>query len=65
MGGNVPIPVPLPFFSFTGWGGSFLAIGTPTEGSPRFYTEIKTITNNWFDDTPVTGELPGYPIALK
>jgi malonate-semialdehyde dehydrogenase (acetylating)/methylmalonate-semialdehyde dehydrogenase len=65
VGINVPIPVPLPFFSFTGWGGSFYgdqhAYG---KDAPRFYTEIKTITARWFDDTPVTGG-PNMSISLK
>ena len=65
VGINVPIPVPLPFFSFTGWGGSFYgdqhAYG---KDAPRFYTEIKTITARWFDDTPVTSG-PNMSIALK
>jgi malonate-semialdehyde dehydrogenase (acetylating)/methylmalonate-semialdehyde dehydrogenase len=30
VGINVPIPVPLPFFSFTGWRGSFA--GAPPLG---------------------------------
>ena len=52
VGINVPIPVPLPFFSFTGWRGSFYgdqhAYG---KQAVRFYTETKTITARWFDDT--------------
>ncbi|NVK12131.1 MAG: CoA-acylating methylmalonate-semialdehyde dehydrogenase [Gammaproteobacteria bacterium] len=49
VGINVPIPVPLPFFSFTGWRGSFYgdqhAYG---KQAVRFYTETKTVTSRWF-----------------
>ncbi|MCV6626362.1 MAG: CoA-acylating methylmalonate-semialdehyde dehydrogenase [Cellvibrionaceae bacterium] len=52
VGVNVPVPVPLPFFSFTGWRGSFMgdqhAYG---KQAVRFYTETKTITERWFDDS--------------
>jgi malonate-semialdehyde dehydrogenase (acetylating)/methylmalonate-semialdehyde dehydrogenase len=65
VGINVPIPVPLPFFSFTGWGGSFYgdqhAYG---KDAPRFYTEVKTMTARWFDDTPVASG-PNMSINLK
>ena len=51
VGINVPIPVPLPFFSFTGWRGSFHgdhhAYG---KQAVRFYTETKTVTARWFDE---------------
>ncbi|WP_394133121.1 CoA-acylating methylmalonate-semialdehyde dehydrogenase [Shewanella maritima] len=64
VGINVPIPVPLPFFSFTGWKGSFYgdqhAYG---KQAVRFYTETKTITSRWFDDSVVTG--PNMSINLK
>lgn len=52
VGINVPIPVPLPFFSFTGWRGSFHgdhhAYG---KQAVRFYTETKTVTARWFDES--------------
>jgi malonate-semialdehyde dehydrogenase (acetylating) / methylmalonate-semialdehyde dehydrogenase len=55
VGINVAIPVPLPFFSFTGWKGSFYgdqhAYG---KQAVRFYTETKTITARW-----PSGELVG------
>ena len=65
VGINVPIPVPLPFFSFTGWGGSFYGDIHPYgKDAPRFYTEIKTMTARWFDDSPVpTG--PNMSINLR
>ena len=65
VGINVPIPVPLPFFSFTGWGGSFYGDIHPYgKDAPRFYTEIKTMTSRWFDDSPVAGG-PNMSINLK
>ncbi len=65
VGINVPIPVPLPFFSFTGWRGSFYgdqhAYG---KQAVRFYTETKTVTARWFDsDIPASG--PNMSIHLK
>ncbi|MCG8609928.1 MAG: CoA-acylating methylmalonate-semialdehyde dehydrogenase [Pseudomonadales bacterium] len=64
VGINVPIPVPLPFFSFTGWKNSFYgdqhAYG---KQAVRFYTETKTITARWFDNDSVSG--PNMTIQLK
>ncbi len=64
VGINVAIPVPLPFFSFTGWKGSFYgdqhAYG---KQAIRFYTETKTVTARWFDDDSVSG--PNMTINLK
>lgn len=64
VGINIPIPVPLPFFSFTGWKGSFAgdqhAYG---KQAVKFYTETKTITARWFDDSDVQG--PNMSITLK
>jgi len=52
VGINIPIPVPLPFFSFTGWKGSFAgdqhAYG---KQAIKFYTETKTITARWYEDS--------------
>ena len=56
VGINLPIPVPLPFFSFTGWKQSFFgdqhAYG---KQAVRFYTETKTVIARWFDDQPAAG----------
>lgn len=55
VGINLPIPVPLPFFSFTGWKDSFYgdqhAYG---KQAVRFYTETKTVTARWFDTGPAS-----------
>ncbi|PIA74793.1 methylmalonate-semialdehyde dehydrogenase (CoA acylating) [Ectopseudomonas toyotomiensis] len=65
VGINVPIPVPLPFFSFTGWKGSFYGdLHAYGKQAVRFYTETKTVTSRWFDDTPL-GEGPNMTIQLK
>ena len=64
VGINVPIPVPLPFFSFTGWKNSFYgdqhAYG---KQAVRFYTETKTVTARWFDANAASG--PNMTINLK
>ncbi|TAA47909.1 CoA-acylating methylmalonate-semialdehyde dehydrogenase [Corallincola spongiicola] len=64
VGINVPIPVPLPCFSFTGWKGSFFGdLHAYGKQAVRFYTETKTITSRWFD-----GDVAGAPnmtIQLK
>ncbi|MDH0625247.1 CoA-acylating methylmalonate-semialdehyde dehydrogenase [Pseudomonas chengduensis] len=65
VGINVPIPVPLPFFSFTGWKGSFYGdLHAYGKQAVRFYTETKTVTSRWFDDKPL-GEGPNMTIQLK
>ncbi len=64
VGINVPVPVPLPFFSFTGWKGSFYGdLHAYGKQGVRFYTETKTVTSRWFDESPVTG--PNMTIHLK
>jgi len=65
VGINVPIPVPLPFFSFTGWKGSFYGdLHAYGKQAVRFYTETKTVTSRWFDDTPLEAG-PNMTIQLK
>lgn len=64
VGINVPIPVPLPFFSFTGWRGSFYGdLHAYGKQAVRFYTETKTVTARWFDDDIPTG--PNLTIHLR
>jgi malonate-semialdehyde dehydrogenase (acetylating) / methylmalonate-semialdehyde dehydrogenase len=64
VGINVPVPVPLPFFSFTGWKGSFYGdLHAYGKQGVRFFTETKTVTTRWFDESPVTG--PNMTIHLK
>ena len=50
VGINIPIPVALPFFSFTGWKSSFYGdLHTYGKQGALFYTETKTITSRWFE----------------
>jgi len=55
VGINVPIPVPVPIFSFTGSRGSKLGdLGPYGKQVVQFYTQTKTITTRWFDDSSVS-----------
>ena len=52
VGINVPIPVPVPMFSFTGSRGSKLGdLGPYGKQVIMFYTQTKTVTARWFDDS--------------
>ncbi len=47
----MPIPVPVPIFSFTGSRGSKLGdLGPYGKQVVQFYTQTKTVTTRWFDD---------------
>ena len=55
VGINVPIPVPVPMFSFTGSRASKLGdLGPYGKQVIMFYTQTKTITSRWFDDSTVS-----------
>jgi len=63
VGINLPIPVPLPFFSFTGWKGSFMGdLHAYGKQAVRFYTETKTVTASWKDNSK---QAPNMSITLK
>ena len=65
VGINVPIPVPVPMFSFTGSRASKLGdLGPYGKQVILFYTQTKTVTARWFDDSTVS---PGVntTISLK
>ncbi len=63
VGINLPIPVPLPFFSFTGWKGSFMGdLHAYGKQAVRFYTETKTVTASWKESQHQT---PNMSISLK
>lgn len=50
VGINLPIPVPLPFFSFTGSRGSIAGdLNFYGKTGVQFYTQIKTVTAQWKD----------------
>jgi malonate-semialdehyde dehydrogenase (acetylating)/methylmalonate-semialdehyde dehydrogenase len=54
VGINIPIPVPVPAFSFTGSRGSKLGdLGPYGKQVIQFYTQTKTVTSRWFDDSTV------------
>ncbi|MDC0861175.1 CoA-acylating methylmalonate-semialdehyde dehydrogenase [Alphaproteobacteria bacterium] len=54
VGINIPIPVPMAFYSFGGWKGSiFGGSGMHGEEGINFYTRRKTVTTKWADG--VTG----------
>src|SRR5690606_36611723 len=69
VGINVPIPVPLPFFSFTGWRNSFYeAQHAYGKQAVRLFTEPKTVTARWFNSAALatTGSrVPNMTIQLK
>ena len=48
VGVNVPIPVPMAFFSFGGWRrSSFSDHAMHGMEGIRFYTRLKTVTSRW------------------
>ncbi|WP_295856063.1 CoA-acylating methylmalonate-semialdehyde dehydrogenase [uncultured Xylophilus sp.] len=54
IGINVPIPVPVPIFSFSGSRASKLGdLGPYGKQVVLFYTQTKTVTARWFDDSTV------------
>ena len=65
VGINVPIPVPVPFFSFTGSRGSKLGdLGPYGKQVIQFYTQTKTVTSRWFDDSTLSAGV-NTTISLK
>ena len=61
VGVNIPIPVPMAFYSFGGWKGSiFGGNGMHGEEGISFYTRRKTVTTKWADS--VTGASLVMPI---
>jgi len=57
VGVNVPIPVPVAFYSFGGWKGSLFGdLHVHGVDGVRFYTRTKVITSRWpHQDTPAPG----------
>lgn len=65
VGINVPIPVPVPMFSFTGSRASKLGdLGPYGKQVIAFYTQTKTVTERWFDDSTVAAGV-NTTISLK
>jgi len=63
IGVNLPIPVPPPFFSFTGSKASFIgASNFYGRNGIKFYTQTKTVLTNWWDDDMSTGVRCAMPL---
>jgi malonate-semialdehyde dehydrogenase (acetylating)/methylmalonate-semialdehyde dehydrogenase len=61
VGVNVPIPVPMAYYSFGGWKDSlFGEHHMHGEEGIRFYTRYKAVTTRWPEDTPGGVDL-GFP----
>lgn len=58
VGINVPIPVPVAFFSFTGSRGSKLGdLGPNGKQAIQFWTQTKTVTARWFEPDNLSNEV--------
>jgi len=63
IGVNLPIPVPPPFFSFTGSKASFVgASNFYGKNGVKFFTQTKTVMTNWWDDDVSTGVRCAMPV---
>ena len=62
VGINVPIPVPMAYYSFGGWKDSLFG-GHPVHGvrGVDFYTRVKTVTSRWPDPSERRGVDLGFP----
>jgi malonate-semialdehyde dehydrogenase (acetylating)/methylmalonate-semialdehyde dehydrogenase len=61
VGINVPVPVPVGYYSFGGWGDSLF--GNSHAYGPEgidFYTKAKVVTSRWPDPATSTIDL-GFP----
>ncbi len=62
VGINVPIPVPMAFYSFGGWRASLFGdLNVHGTDGVRFYTRLKTVTSRWPDDG---SEAPGFHMPM-
>ena len=62
VGINVPIPVPMAFFSFGGWRASLFGdLNVHGMDGVRFYTRLKTLTARWPDDGSAA---PGFHMPM-
>jgi malonate-semialdehyde dehydrogenase (acetylating) / methylmalonate-semialdehyde dehydrogenase len=62
VGVNVPIPVPMAFFSFGGWRASLFGdLNVHGADGVRFYTRLKTLTTRWPDDGSAA---PGFHMPM-
>ncbi|MDN3652054.1 CoA-acylating methylmalonate-semialdehyde dehydrogenase [Thalassotalea ponticola] len=66
VGINVPIPVPVAYFSFTGSRASKLGdLGPNGKQVTQFWTQTKTVTARWFEPDHQDGETVHTTISLK
>eukprot|EP01135_Chromosphaera_perkinsii_P011223 Nk52_evm4s2367 gene=Nk52_evmTU4s2367 len=66
VGINVPIPVPLSFFSFTGSRGSIRGdVNFNGKGGINFYTHVKTVTSLWKEDDATSKVAPTAMPTMK
>ena len=66
IGINVPIPVPVAYFSFTGSRASKLGdLGPNGKQVTQFWTQTKTVTARWFEPDHQDGEQIHSTISLK
>lgn len=66
IGINLPIPVPLPMFSFTGNKDSFYGVSNfYGKGAVQFYTQWKTITARWKEDSEEAQKLQTHFPTMK
>eukprot|EP01125_Pyxidicula_operculata_P006830 TRINITY_DN2346_c0_g1_i1.p1 TRINITY_DN2346_c0_g1~~TRINITY_DN2346_c0_g1_i1.p1 ORF type:complete len:524 (+),score=170.66 TRINITY_DN2346_c0_g1_i1:52-1623(+) len=63
IGVNLPIPVPPPYFSFTGSKASFLgAANFYGKNGIKFFTQTKTVLANWWEDDFSAGVRTAMPL---
>jgi len=61
VGGNIPIPVPMAFFSFGGWKASLFGdLHMHGMEGVQFYTRTKVVTTRW----PVSDERKAPTLAM-
>jgi malonate-semialdehyde dehydrogenase (acetylating)/methylmalonate-semialdehyde dehydrogenase len=66
IGINVPIPVPVGYFSFTGSRGSKLGdLGPNGKQAVQFWTQTKSVTARWFEPDHIENERIETTISLK
>ncbi|MGH9075132.1 MAG: CoA-acylating methylmalonate-semialdehyde dehydrogenase [Acidimicrobiales bacterium] len=63
VGVNVPIPVPMAYYSFAGWKDSLFGdAGVYGADAVRFYTRVKAVTSRWPDPSHGGVNL-GFPVS--
>ncbi|MGH7500799.1 MAG: CoA-acylating methylmalonate-semialdehyde dehydrogenase [Longimicrobiales bacterium] len=64
VGINVPIPVPMAYYSFGGWRSSLFGdTHVYGEDGIRFYTRTKVVTSRWQSKEPAASANLGFPTA--